>query len=129
MLVDIHPAAVHKRVMGLRNGDWREIGLIERVPDFLADVHRSEAQLRHEVEAGTFRIVGDELFTRVDVFETADEWPDYLERPKTHGFTGDESAVGEALERLAGGEECLRVESVYRVTVCRVDGRIVPGAV
>jgi hypothetical protein len=106
-------------VLSGRNGDWGSVGRIERVPEFLADVHRSEAQLQEAVATGAFAIVDDGLFTRVDVFESADEWPEYLLRPKTAGFVGDDEAVGDALVRLDAGEESLRVEIVYRVTVCR----------
>lgn len=96
-------------------GSLREIGAVGRTPDFLSEIASAESELTRTVETGLFEQVLSDVYERVDYAESSADWQDYVTRPHSSGFTGDELALADALQRLDAGDDCLRVHADFQV--------------
>lgn len=115
MLVDIHPVADHKHVKYEQDGEWIDVGLVERSSEFFPDITSSEKVLEQTVELGLFEATSHATYARIDYVESVEDWESYIIRPKTEGFSGSDDLIAEALKRFANGEECLRVHTGFNV--------------
>jgi hypothetical protein len=107
--------ATHKNLKIEQSGEWVSIGLIERSSSFFPDITSSEKVLARTIDLGLFERVSFTTYERVDYVESVDGWEKYITRPRTEGFAGNDAALAAGLERLAAGDECLRVHTEYRV--------------
>jgi hypothetical protein len=114
-LVDIHPVATHKQLKMEQSGEWIDIGMIERSSSFFPDITSGEKVLARTIDLGLFERVSFTTYERIDHVESVDDWNNYITRPRTEGFKGDEDALAAGLERLAAGGDCLRVHTEYQV--------------
>jgi hypothetical protein len=114
-LVDIHPVAAHKTLKTEQSGEWVSIGLIERSSSFFPDITSSEKVLARSIDLGLFEQASFTTYERVDYVESVDDWANYITRPRTEGFAGNDAALAAGLERLAAGDESLRVHTEYQV--------------
>ena len=114
-LVDIHPVATHKQLKIEQSGEWVGIGMIERSSLFFPDITSSEKVLARTIDLGLFERASFTTYERIDYVESIDDWENYITRPRTEGFKGDDAALAAGLERLRAGDECLRVHTEYLV--------------
>jgi hypothetical protein len=119
LLVDIHPVAAHKAVRVEQSGSWHEIGVVERADSIFTEITSSEKVLAKTVETGLFERISHSTYVRIDYAESVEDWQEYLVRPRTAGWAGDDEELSKALERLDAGEECLRVDTEFRVATYR----------
>ena len=107
--------ATHKQLKIEQSDEWVGIGLIERSSSFFPDITSSEKVLARTIDLGLFEQASFTTYERVDYVESVDDWANYITRPRTEGFAGNDAALVAGLERLAAGDECLRVHTEYQV--------------
>lgn len=107
--------ATHKQLKLEQSGEWVGIGMIERSSSFFPDITSGEKALARTIDLGLFERTTFTTYERIDYVESIDDWKNYITRPRTEGFNGDDTALTTGLERLAAGDECLRVHTEYLV--------------